>query len=1301
MNGNVTFEGITLDLESMKQAGLGGALMFDGGDYFPEGEAKYLSEHWLDLMQHSIEEADRLDLTLGMHNCPGWSSSGGPWITPELSMKQLVWTESFLQGTAGERVHIELPHPQVIRGFYRDAYIIAFPSLQGEVQAMSTQVRRMATSEGRTVNPDLLFDGLLDTYIELPDEGFLEIEFKEPTSVSSINLNSTLHGSFPRFDLEVSDDGVHFNKVTDVAAIGTHSIRAPASKSFSTVMGRFFRLLPRRKAELAEVQLTAQARVYDWVRKSNLAYNLGHQVNIPEGDEVLQGIDPETVIDLTGFVDENGVLDWTTPEGSGEWTILRLGYTSTGKHNVTASASGDGLECDKFDPKAIEFHFNHVIGTILDRAGDMRGKAFKFVEVDSYEAGMQNWTANFPVEFKNRVGYDILPFLPALSGRIVGDSAISERFFYDFQRAQADLMAEAYYGRLKELCNDHGLDFYVEGYGQGMFDELQVSGLPDVPMTEFWTRSPWTPNRTVKMVASAAHMYGKPIVAAESFTGEERTSRWLSYPYAHKVLGDIMFSWGLNQMIFHRFAHQPHPTAFPGMAMGLWGFQFERTNTWFKDSSGWLEYLTRSQSVLRQGNYVADILYFIGERPPDVAQWTLPLVPNGYTYDLTNADVLLNRMRVEGRELVLPEGGRYKVLVLPPDLEAMTPELLAKLGEFATAGVPIVGPAPCHVLSLKGYPETEAKLKSAVTEIWERSNVYSDAQDLEKVLLENGVDPDLRYDGPQLDTSLSWCHRELDGCDFYFVGNRQRRSDDFVATFRVSGKTPQIWYPETGEVRDVIVYDDTEGVTRIPMTLGPSESVFVVFQDKDASEVSPMVRNVLNDGEVVISTAIPEEPEPCPGPTNSFSMSVWAKPDIELRLFPKEGTEGFLDETGKFYAIPAAEGDLVFAEGHSCAGVAIGRNGVFVVERTSKDAPAVLAAEMPISGWTHVVVTYENGIPSLYVNGKFVKKGLKSGKTVHPGIGSPAPDPETIFHFRPLDSLAANAGKLAPPSNGRVFFHEGNQCDPVMMGEVLDAKAVVELYAQNIPDPVNPPAVEVLGSNETDGVDALVWQDGTYQLDGCASVEVDVDETTKLSGPWKVSFEKGRGAPEQIELETLASLHLHEDPGVKYFGGTASYTHKLNVAEGALADGHRVVLDLGRVEVIARVLVNDEEVGLLWKEPYRVDITGLLDAGENELQIDVTTLLVNRLIGDEQLPPEVKFGYVAGGGTDAYSMNSATGSGVSKFPDWYLKGEPKPEGGRVTFSSWGFYTADEPLVASGLLGPVRVFYPLEVTLPVE
>ena len=1082
MNGHVTRDGITRDLEAMSRVGIGGVMIFDGGTYLPKGPVDYLSPEWRALMEHAILEGARLGIEVGMHIAPGWSSSGGPWITPERSMQELVWTETTVTGSGTKE--IALAQPKANLGYYRDAFVLAFPA-------------------------------------------------------------------------------------------------------------------------------AAAAQIDNWRVKANFNYRVGRQVHMPAAEAGAAAIDPKSVRDLTGAMDSGGHLKWDAPPGA--WTILRLGHTSTGKKNVSASEAGTGLECDKMSRAATDFHFDHVIAKLA---------GLQNVMIDSYEAGMQNWTAAFPEEFRQRAGYDLRPYLPAMTGRVVGDTAVSERFLFDVRRVQADLMAEDYYGRMGELCRQRGLKFYVEGYGPGVFDELQVSGIPDFPMTEFWERTPWSPNRTVKMVSSAAHIYGKPVVAGESFTGEEETSRWLEYPYSLKIQGDLMFSLGLNRMVFHRYAHQPHPTAVPGMTMGPWGFFMDRTNTWFEQSGAWLKYLARAQYLLRQGTFVADVLYFTGERPPGAAQYEIPSFPPGYTYDLVNADVLLHRARVRGGRIELPGGGSYRVLVLPPDLECVTPELMRKLREMALAGARIVGPKPRHSATLRGYPESEAEVRRTADELWDSGRIATQ--------LHLEAPPDFEYRTRSTDGALSWCHRKLSGGELYFLANRQRRWEDVLASFRVSGLAPELWNAETGEIRKPAQYSSGGGRVGFSLRLGPAESVFVVFHDP--------ISGTHTAGEAW-------RQDPRPKAENTFTISLWAKPDTDLRLMPTEAATGWLDETGKFYAIPAGEEQR---PGHASAGLAIGRNGAYVVERSKTAAPAVLVANIPIAGWTHFALVYRSGKPRLYVNGKFVREGLASGSIVHPGVGDPPPSPATVYHFTALDAVLKQSGRPLLPCQGLVYYFEGNMTKPEVFERALDEAEIRALASRPLPPPDDP-------------------EDALFESRG-------------IAGPWQVAFPEGRGAPAALTLPELVSWHRHSDPGVKYFSGTATYTRKFDVPEGWLSAGKPVYLDLGRVEVVAQVRINGRDLGTLWKEPYRVDATAALHAGANLLEIRVTNLWANRLIGDERLPPENEYG-------------SGTEHGILRMPDWYLKGLPKPPGGRITFATWKFYSKDEPLLESGLLGPVRLLKP--------
>lgn len=1286
MNGHISREGITLDLEAMSRVGIGGAMIFDGSNYFPDGPAPYMSPRWLSLITHAVEEGDRLGVNIGMHNAPGWSSSGGPWITPDNSMKYLTWTE--MRAAGGDTIRLMLPEPQSLLSYYRDARVIAYPTPRSRAVSSRLTCSRVVHSNVGELDNALLADQQLDSSITVDVNDIITFFFDREIEARSLTVNSGLTGNLPQLRLESSSDGEVFVPVAELLSHGRHGIIAPVSRSFPLTGASVFRLVALSDGTLGEVSLNVTPRIDDWEFKTNLAYQVGKQVEMPGYGHAADAIDPDDVVDISAHMDTDGRLQWDAP--AGDWTILRIGYTTTAHLNVAASAAGTGLESDKLDPRATELSFNNTVGRVIDAVGPLTGKSFKYVEIDSYEAGVQNWTSAFPEEFFERAGYDLTPYLPVLTGRIVGNAGIAERFLFDFRTVQAAMMAEHYYGRMGELTAAHGLDLYVEGYGQGMFDEIEVSGSAPVPMTEFWVRTPWTPNRSVKVVASAAHVYGKSIVAAESFTGEEKTSRWLGYPYALKAEGDYMFSQGQNQILFHRFVHQPHPTAVPGMAMGPWGSHFDRTNTWFEYARPWMEYLARSQYLLQQGHPVADILFFTGERPPTTAQWIRPALPAGYDFDHIDAKALLERVTVENREFSLPEGNRYQLLVLPESLAGMTPALLQKLYGFVEQGAKVMGPRPEYSLSLRGYPDSEASLQQIANQLWSNSRDDSilPSQPLEQALNSLGVAPDFRYTSTRPDAAISWNHRKIEAGDLYFIANRQRRVDELVVSFRVTGGEPQILNAETGEQRAAALFEIADGRTRLPLHLGPAESVFVLIPP--GKTVGGHER-LLRDSETVMSTT-PVEDARLPATVDTFTMAVWARPDIVLRLMPEESTTGRIDETGKFYVISAPEGDRLFGDGHAAVGLAVGHNGIYVVERTSDSAPAVLVSEQPISGWNHIAVVYRDGRPSLYVNGDWVKDGLQSGSVVHPAVNLPASQPDAVLHFSGLEHIATVSGISLPPTQGRVYTFEGNLSDPEVYDRALSPAEIREL-AVEMPAPFSLPPT-VLNVDEQGLVAATIFQSGHYGLDSGEAEKVEVAEPIGLNGPWQVSFQPDRGAPASTTLPRLMSLHRHDDDGVRYFSGEAIYKNNVVIPEDWLAPDRRVVLDLGRVDVVAAVRINGVELPVLWKEPYRVDVTEAAQAGDNTLEVTVVNLWSNRLIGDEHLPADVEYGYDAGRDDSPFF-----GKGIKSFPDWYLRGKSKPEGGRVTFTTWHFYDANEPLVSSGLLGPVQLLNPVVRILP--
>lgn len=1295
MNGNVTAEGIDADLDAIAKAGLGGILVFDGSSDIPKGPVDYLSPQWLDLMTHMMGRAGDLGLSVGMQNAPGWSSSGGPWIAPAQAMQQIVWTETTVDG--GRQVTATLPQPYTKLGYYRDAAVLAFPASPADDDHYRSSIASVRAAE--PVGSAIVTDRDLQTSVEVGPDRPLIVSMKAPFAAQAVTVYAEKDA--PGFDavIEGSQDGQAWERIGKVSVQAERGIEAPGTANFAEVTARHFRITPSREVKLAEALFHAAPRIEDWETKGEHTFRMGSaQEEHPTDLMQRHAIDPASVIDLTGKIDAAGALDWEAP--AGRWTVLRFGHTPTGKLNVAASDSGRGLEVDKLSLAAVDHQFDSSVARVLEAAGPLAGGAFNMLEIDSYEAGLQNWTATLPADFTARNGYSMMPYIPALTGRIVGDLDISNRFLFDFRRTLADLTLDHYYERYEARANEAGLRFLVEGYGPGPFDELQVSGRADVPMTEFWSRTPWTDNRTVKMVSSAAHVYGRPVVAAEAFTGEAQTSRWLDYPYAMKALGDQMFAQGFNEVFFHRYAHQPNVNVTGGMVMGPWGINLDRTNTWFAQSRPWMDYLARSQYLLRQGTYAADVLYFVGEDSPNQAEYvrpdvspdTNPLIgrylspqmPAGYSYDMVNAEVLLTRARVEDGAIVLENGARYRLLVLPDTLDSMTPALAARLHAMVRQGMVLLGPKPAHSMTLTDR-NGEQGFAAATDALWgaDESSPRTvgagrvfPTGGIGEVLGAIGVAPDAQCTTGTVDGQVTWLHRRLGDGDMYFVANRQRRPEQVTCAFRVNGKAPALWNAETGAVTPWALFGEQDGVTRVTFDLDPAGATFVMFDEEAVGAQG--VRWVDKDGERIAGI----DPAPVarvPAPSGSFTISGWAKPDTDLRVMPRQGTTGRINETGKNYLIPARSGRDIHGAGTAIAGLALGRNGAIVIERASPDeVPAVLVTHTPIAGWTHVALVYDDGTPRLYLDGRLAGAGERSGRTVHAGGGDP------------------------PSPTGVTYFFEGNATPFTTVARALTADEIGAAAAEGPPAPELSPTPLHLARNGEGGLTATVWQSGRYTLSTGRSFEAAIPDPLTIDGAWDVAFQEGRGAPERITLPRLQSLSRHTDAGVRHFSGTATYSRSFEVPAALLREGRRVHLDLGRVEILSGVKVNGRDLGVVWKEPYRVDITDVVRAGANSIELAVTNLWANRMIGDAQLPREGEWvdgeWPVGERVREDGSTEPVMAQKIVELPEWYKAGQPNPAGGRVTFTPWTFFQPDEPLLDSGLLGPVRVLFADEVEL---
>ena len=694
LNGNITREGITRDLEAMKAVGIHQATFLNVYRDMPDADVpqkvRFNTPQWWQMVRWAMQEASRLGMTLGAANCDGWSESGGPWITPDQSMKHYT------------------------------------------------------------------------------------------TSRTPVNLSLDRRG----------------------------------------------RLLPTAGSEALEVMLPMPDHKQDYYRDvCVLLY------------PALASIDPEDVVDVTRYVDVMGKLRLPAgfvPAGqkmaAGKYIILRFGYTTTGKTNNPATWEGRGLECDKMDTTALNWHWSHYPQRLIDLAREVDPSVFRYLLVDSWEAGPQTWTQRLPEEFLTRRGYDIRPWLPALCGDTLIDRRHTEAFLHDFRRTLGELVGDCYFKHFSELCHRQGLLMYSEGiYGERKnppVDVLRTYQYCDVPMTEFWARipahdwpyeyNPW-PEKTFIYPVHSAVLYDKPIIGSEAYTGYALYS---DSPIDLKAYGDRAFCEGVNSMMLHSYVHQPTEQR-PGMTLGVYGQSFNRHNPWFPESSTWMDFQARVQTLLRQGARCSDALVYTGDELP-CPQWTpqeSDSVMQGVKFNYVNPDVLLSgRLTVDARhQLVLDGRHTFQCLVLRDSLmELPTLRVIARLAE---AGARIYGPKPVRTLSLTGMDENDRQLLELADRVWALPGVSTDVLAMPRQIQRE-------VEG----WSGDYIHRRTSTLDLYYLVNPSYQDTlTCDVTFRVSAPSVTLWDPVDGSVGNVTSLSVHAGSTSVPMRLAPRQSLFVVF----------------------------------------------------------------------------------------------------------------------------------------------------------------------------------------------------------------------------------------------------------------------------------------------------------------------------------------------------------------------------------------------------------------------------------------------------------------------------------------
>ncbi|MFT3844416.1 MAG: glycosyl hydrolase [Lacibacter sp.] len=908
MYGSVSKEGIKADLEAMKQVGIGGAFIMtvrDTSSSIPfQPQVRTLTPEWWKLIAFTMKEAKRLNLQIAMNTSDGFELAGGPWITPDKSMQKLVWSKTYVKG--GDTSVMNLAQPDTEIDYYNDIAVYAYPANCSNAFHEVTQVPSVTTSTGVKAS-FLSFQANSSETFKSDSACWIQYKYPRSFTCRSIKIQSAGNNyQSLRLKVEASEDGEDFKTVAVLEAPrhGWQDTDEDVTYSVPETSARYYRFVYNKEGsepgaedldaakwkqslKIKGIYLSDEPMIHQYESKNGSMWRISKnttQQQVP----VQHAVPLNSIINLTGKMDADGNLKWLPPAGN-NWVIVRVGHTSNGHTNYTAGA-GLGLECDKFDKDIITLQFNNWYAKAFEQTDEATAKeVLKLMHIDSWESGSQNWSSSFANEFKQRRGYDLMPYLLVLTGVPVDNAEASEKILHDVRQTIAELVSDVFYKTLHELAATKGSSFSSESVAPTMMsDGMMYFKHTDYPMGEFWLNSPThdKPNDMLDAV-HAAHIYGKNIVLAESFTTVRMD--WTEHPGSLKIIGDRNFALGINKIAFHVFTHNPWMDKKPGMSMNGVGLFFQRDQTWFKQSKVWIDYLTRCQALLQMGKPVADIAVFTGEEVPrrsvlpqrlintlpgivgkervesekirlqnsglplreipdgvpnsanmpDAEDWIDPL--NGYIYDSFNPDALM-MMKVKNGRVVLPGGASYAVLVFPaedamnPNNTVMSVAVAKKILELLKAGAKII--MGNEYATGAGFNDSNAEVQKLMKEIVKPGKKgklflapYTDI-DFAKIGIEKDVE--IISKNKTFPNAFAWTHRKTADADIYFVSNQTNTSQQFEIKFR-DGKNKYVqWFdPVTGSSTDMSLGHKGNSFT---VGVGPGNSNFYVFRKtKNAS----------------------------------------------------------------------------------------------------------------------------------------------------------------------------------------------------------------------------------------------------------------------------------------------------------------------------------------------------------------------------------------------------------------------------------------------------------------------------------
>jgi len=906
IGGNITRAGIRKDLEWMHRIGIGGVDQIQLSFFTPQivkYPLAYLSPGWKAAFRDAADLTAQHGMQLSIDSSPGWSETGGPWVRPDEAMKKLVWTATVVVG--GAKLRGMLPPPPANTGplqdapmsggimgppkfsglrFYRDALVVAYrapvldprpvsaTSSSGPIAALAlTQLTDGRLTDGPSVSPR---DG----------KGWIELRFPKPERLQGATIAPAVSsGGSVAVTLYASLDGASWSKVAlmqpggvvvaagfpqttvsfapivaryvrvDLRALpqlplqGASAVNAPGTipvmAGLAAFMGhaakpptfRFHELVLHSRATVNEFEAKAYFRIVpDYYAVASVAPVVPGTV-----------VHADDVVNLTGRMKPDGTLDWMPPPG--RWVVLRMGYSLEGTTNHPVSPAATGLEVDKLSRRAVDSYMEHYIA-LYDSITGPAAPGIDAITTDSTEVGMQNWTPDLLADFRRLRGYDPTPWLPALTGVVVGSPAQSDKFLWDFRHTINELLARNHYGEIARIAHSHGLEVYgeaLEDHRPTFGDDMEMRQYTDIPMGAMWMYPPGgksfpTYVADLEGAASVAHIYGQNLVGAESLDSVDEP--WAYAPRELKPVIDREFTLGVNRVMIHASAHQPLDKP-PGLTLSLIGQMFDRLDTWANDAGPWMTYIARCSYLLQQGHHAADIAYFYGQEAPVTGLFgDRPVdVPDGYGFDFVDSDALLHALAVQDGGLVTPSGTRYRILYLGGSSRWMTLSVLRRIDDLVRQGATVVGSRPLGSPSLGddaaqfeplardlfGAPGSGAMRRVG------KGAVFL-AGSLPQALQALGLQPDFAYTRSASDADLRYIHRHLADGDLYFVSNRRDRSERTTASFRVAGRAPELWNAVTGAVEPVS-YQSVGGRTDVPLRLAPYGSVFVVFLRPAAS----------------------------------------------------------------------------------------------------------------------------------------------------------------------------------------------------------------------------------------------------------------------------------------------------------------------------------------------------------------------------------------------------------------------------------------------------------------------------------